>query len=175
MTKVELMDTQLASYEGKLNSSEICRVVEEIFGFNLDPAQLGYNGDPISGADIRKLINQKFGVNLDGVASLEKAKISLYSKGQWVVRNEHDLITVLTGTGDVDVKVLPTAYFMEQTGIQELPNELQQSLTSLGYSYDEEVGGYYYSNPSGKAVPDAFKGQTIGAIVQVIQQRYSDL
>ena len=109
-----------------------------------------------------------FRCNLDGIDSLEKARISLYSKNQWIIQSDRDLFVVHTGTGDVDVKVFPTDFFTEQTGLTDLPNDLQQSLISLGYSFNQQVGSYSFSNPTGLAIPDAFKGQTMGAISKAI-------
>ncbi|WP_249308502.1 hypothetical protein [Lederbergia citrea] len=192
MSKVEVMDKYLDSLEKKIDASEIYRVVNQVFGIDLDSVSilspektkssrvvigscLNHYGNKITGKEIRKIINQTFGINLDGISSLEKAKISLFSKGQWIIRNEKDLFVVHTGSGDIDVKVFPTKYFTEQTGLEELPKDLQQSLTRIGYHYEEKIGSFYFKNPSGQAVPDAFKGQTIGAIVEVIHNLYSHL
>lgn len=184
MTKVEMMDNYFDSYEEKIRSSVICKVVNQVFKFDLDAmplsratidSYLDHYEKKVTGSEIRKMVNQIFGINLDGIASLEKARISLYSKDQWVVQNDNDLFVIYTGTGDVDVKVFPTEYFTDQTGIEELPNNLQQSLKSLGYSYDEKIGSYYFSNPTGEAVPDVFKGKTIKAIIEVIHPTYSHL
>ena len=72
----------------------------------------------MTGVDIRGMINQIFGINLNGVSSLEGAGISLYSKGQWVLQSDKDLFVVYTGSGDLDVKVFPTEYFTKQTGLE---------------------------------------------------------
>lgn len=200
MKKVEMMDQSLKSYGKGISSSEICKVVDSIFTINLDkiPLLAKEKGETssignectsreaidsylqqcnkeITGVEIRNMINAIFGVNLDGISSLEGARISLYSKGQWILRDERDLFVVSTGAGDVDVKVFPTNYFVEQTGVGELPIELQQLLIDSGYSYDEEIGHYYFLNPTGEAVEDAFKGKTMGAILNVIQQSFSHL
>ncbi len=199
MKKAEMMDKHLESYGKRISSSEICHVVDLIFKINLDETPIlskekeevdgissstgreiidyhlnQYDGD-ITGAEIRKIINEIFGVNLEGISSLERARISLYSKGQWIVRHEKDLFVVYTGASDIDVKVYPTNYFTEQTGLVELPSDLQHALTSIGYHFDEKIGSYYFSNPTGEAVPDAFKGKTMGAILGVIQQSFSNL
>ena len=204
MKKTETMDKHLNSYGKKISSSEICHVVDLIFKINLDKVPIlpkakeeadgvssstgnelvskevidyylnQYDGE-ITGAEIRKIINKIFGVNLDGISSLEGSGISLYSKGQWIVQHEKDLFVVYTGASDVDVKVFPTNYFTEQTGLVELPSDLQHALTSIGYHFDENIGSYYFSNPTGEAVPDAFKGKTIGAILGVIQHSFSNL
>lgn len=196
MKKAEKMDQHLDFYGGKISSSEICYVVDLIFGFNLDKTPIlskeiegtslstgrevidyhlhQYDGE-ISGVEIRKIINEIFGVNLEAISSLEGSRLSLYSKGQWIVQHEKDLFVVHTGAGDVDVKVFPTNYFTEHTGLEELPTDLQDALIGLGYYYNEKMDSYYFSNPTGEAVSDAFKGQTIGAILGVIRHSYSNL
>ncbi|MDM5250997.1 MULTISPECIES: hypothetical protein [unclassified Lysinibacillus] len=204
MKKAEMMDKYLDSYGKKISSAEICHVVDLIFKINLDKvpilskameeadvvsssagnalisrelidSHLNQYASEITGTEIRKIINKIFGVNLEGISSLEGARISLYSKGQWIVQHEKDLFVVHTGVRDVDVKVFSTNYFTEQTGLVELPTDLQHALTSLGYYFDEKMDSYYFSNPTGEAVPDAFKGKTMGAILGVIQHSFSDL
>ncbi|MWV46350.1 hypothetical protein GRF59_22355 [Paenibacillus sp. HJL G12] len=138
-------------------------------------SQLAAHGKLRTGPEIRIMLNQLFGVNLDAISSLEKARISLFSKGQWIVQQDHDLFVVYTGEGDVDVKVYPTAYFLEKTGMAGLPEDLQQALNSLGYHIDEETNGFYYADAEGQAVPDAFKGQTMGAIMATIRSSCSHL
>ncbi|NRD77289.1 hypothetical protein HPT25_07230 [Bacillus sp. BRMEA1] len=193
MPKAELMDRYVDSFEGKISSFEIIKFVKSIFQFDLDSTPIidGHLGETavnglldshlakyekdINGAVIRQLINQTVGINLDAISALEGSRISLFSKEQWVIRHEQDLFVVYTGEGDVDAKVFPTPYFMEQTGLNGLPEELQQLLTDIGYKYDETVGSCYYSNPTGEAVPDSFKGQTMGSILKVIQTSYKHL
>ncbi|MDR9853582.1 hypothetical protein RJP21_08215 [Paenibacillus sp. VCA1] len=137
--------------------------------------KLATGGKRWSGPEIRRLLNSLFGVNLDAISALDQAKISLFSKGQWVVRKDHDLFVVYTGEGDVDVSVYPTAYFLEQTGMDGLPEDLNQALTDLGYRPDGERKSLYYADPDGRPVPDAFKGQTMGAIMAAIRNSYSHL
>lgn len=204
MTKAEIMDKFFDSFEEKINSSEICRFVKSIFNFDLDSktvlskelkkAVSSKEGEAIvpfsrtvidsyldqvekkvTGAEIRRIINQIFEINLEAISSLEGARISLYSKNQWVVQHDKDLFVVHTGTDDVDVKIYPTKYFTKQTGLEVIPIELQYSLTNIGFSYYEKIYSYYYANPSGEAVTDAFKGQTMGAIMKVIKDYYSHL
>jgi hypothetical protein len=202
MNKVEMMDKYLETYTKEITSTEICYTVDSIFKFNLDQTPIlsstkeaiqnvsllgndptprevidlyikQYKGE-LTGKEIRQIINEVFGVNLDAISSLETARISLYSKGKWVVQSEHDLFVVYTGPGDIDVKVYPTNYFTEQTGLTKLPVDLQRSLTSLGFCFDETLESYYFKNPTGKAISDAFKGKTMGAILDVIQRSFSD-
>ncbi|WP_235950516.1 hypothetical protein [Heyndrickxia shackletonii] len=192
LSKIEAMDKWVNSFAGNLDSEGICKIINLLFGFDLKTKTVSSASSSVSslsvinsyleahefnvtGADIRKMINEMFGINLDAIASLEKARISLFSKNQWMVRHEQDLFVVHTGDNDVDAWVYPTEYFKEHTGKIELPEELQQDLIQLGYTFNDKVGGYYYSNPTGKAVPDAFKGQTMGAIIKVIQKSYLSL
>jgi hypothetical protein len=194
MTKIDKMDESVCAMSGKINSSEIFKIVRSIFSIDLNlipisslqnalenaPAaildsHLEQYKEKITGPKIREMINHIFGVNLDAISSLAVAIISLFSKGLWMLRDDHDLFVVHTGEGDVSVKILPTGYFTEQTGLDTLPHDLQQSLTNLGFNYDEKCRSYYFSTPDGEAVIDAFKGQTMGVIIQVIQNSYSHI
>ncbi|SEM75558.1 hypothetical protein SAMN04489762_0948 [Terribacillus saccharophilus] len=194
MKKVEIMDEYFDSHQGKITSYEICSIVRTVFDLDLvtkpilgemsssenkarmaiDSSLAQYEKD-VSGAEIRKLINQIFGINLDAVSSLDGSRISLFSKDQWINRQDRDLFVVHTGPGDVDVMIYPTDYFIERTGLKELPEDLKQALINLEFYYDNEVGHYYYADAHKNAVPDAFKGQTIGAILKVIRQSYQNL
>ncbi|MDR0269654.1 hypothetical protein [Paenibacillus sp.] len=138
--------------------------------------QLAAYGRRMTGPEIRSMLNDLFGVNLDAISALEKAKISLFSKGQWVVKHDHDLFVVYTGAGDVDVTVYPTFYFTERTGMSGLPEDLKHALIQLGYC-DKQHGdrSLYYTSPDGQAIPDAFKGQTMGAIMATIRSFYAHL
>ncbi|QOR68241.1 hypothetical protein IM538_09105 [Cytobacillus suaedae] len=131
---------------------------------------LQYYGDKIESSEIRRVINQIYGINLNGISGLEAARISLYSKGQWISKTERDLFEVHTGTGDIDVWILPSEYFVKNTGITTLPEELQDLLKNLGYWYDNEKGTFYYSTNSNETVPDSFKGQTMGTISTIVKQ-----
>lgn len=188
MTKAETMDIRMNTYGEGITSTEIFEIIHQIFNFDLQSnpnlptlpqaaidEYLEQSENKVTGAEIRKIINQTAGINLDALSALEGAKISLYSKDQWMLQHNKDLFVVHTGTGDIDARILPTDYFTEQTGSGELPIDLIHVLLSLGFYYEENLGCYYYSNPTGEPVPDAFKGQTIMAIRKVIQQSYSHL
>jgi hypothetical protein len=136
---------------------------------------LEYYGKKIEGPEIRRVINQIFGVNLDGISSLEGSGVSIFSKNQWISQYDNDLFVVHTGLTDVDVWVYPTEYFTEQTGLTELPTGLQNGLMALGFEYSEEKGTLYYANPTGESVPDQFKGHTLGTIIGFINGNYKDL
>ncbi|WP_244933623.1 hypothetical protein [Neobacillus mesonae] len=202
MRKAQLMDLFIDSFEGNISSSEICDFVKAIFDFDLDVMPIlskelveqtlaPESNEPLirqiidtylnrrdqrpDGPGIRQMINQVLGINLDAISSLEGARISLFSKGQWVVYHAHDLFIVDTGAGDIDVSVYPTKYFTEQTGLEELPSDLQQALSKIGYRRGGKPGSYYFITPTGEPVPDSFKGQTMGAILKVIHDSYLQL
>lgn len=193
MTKIELMDNYLASLGSELTSTAICWLVNQVFGFDLEEiplhedheqitivrdlidSKLNSYGSNVSGDEIRTIINDLFGVNLDAINALGHARLSLYSKGQWVIKNEKDLFVVYTGTGDVDVKVYPTTYFTQKTGLEQLPDNLQQALNGIGFHYNEEISAYYFLSPTNEPVDGAFKGQTIGAIINEIKSSYSHI
>ena len=193
--KIDVMDEYIDA-QNVITSLEVCSIVKSVFGFDLETKpvlskeivesgefssiaaiELGLSklGESKSGSEIRKLINELFGINLDAISSLFGSRISLFSKEQWVVQQERDLFVVHTGLADVDVKIFPTSYFTKQTGQTTLPEELQQALTSLGFYYDETIGSFYYSNPTGEAIQDSFKGQTIGAVLKIIQKSYQNI
>ncbi|ASF41269.1 hypothetical protein CEH05_19705 [Halobacillus halophilus] len=132
-------------------------------------------GKKIDGPEIRRVLNQIFGINLDGISSLEGSGVSLFSKDQWISQYDQDLFVVQTGLTDVDVWIYPTDYFTAQTDLEQLPEELQNQLEKLGYRYNEEVGALYYADPDGNSVPDQFKGQTLGTLIQFIQTNYQNL
>ncbi|ARI75722.1 hypothetical protein [Halobacillus mangrovi] len=136
---------------------------------------LEHYGKKIDGPEIRRVVNQIFGVNLDGISSLEGSGVSLFSKDQWISQYDNDLFVVHTGLTDVDVWVYPTEYFIEKTGRTELPIGLQNGLKALGFEYSEEKDALYYANPTGESVPDQFKGHTLGTIIGFIKSNYADL
>lgn len=193
-TKAGLMDGDLESRAGHIRAEDIIASVNDRFGIGLETvpllhaaradrnatraaldAYLESRGHEASGAEIRSMINETFGINLDAISSLSGSRISLFSKGQWIVRQETDLFIVYTGEGDVDVHIRPTAYFASQTEIGVLPNELVDALIRLGYSYQSDTGSCYFRSPSGDPVPDSFKGQTMAAIARTVRETCSHL
>lgn len=129
-------------------------------------------GYKLSGPEYRVLINQIYGVNLDGIANLEHAQVSIHSKGQWILKSDQDLIILRSSLDDVEVYVAPTDYYTALTGSTELPASLIAKLASMGFTYDEPTNAYYYANPTGESIPDAFKGQTLGTIVGTIANEF---
>ncbi|XQY93651.1 hypothetical protein ACNRWW_09725 [Metabacillus sp. HB246100] len=114
--------------------------------------------------DMNDLLKSIYGINLQGISSLEHAKISLFTKNQWLVKSDTDLFVVYTGKGDVDVKVYPTPYFREKFNTEEILFNLKEELTTLGYSYDNLKIEFYYKNQTGESVSNLFKEETIGCL-----------
>ncbi|WP_248926036.1 hypothetical protein [Paenibacillus hamazuiensis] len=188
------LDTISASGEGSLVASYPADIMEGVrMTLNIDPASaeldtrimsmsktevmdrfLDAYGKPIAGSEVRRVINEIFGLNLNGLAALEKAKLSIFSKGQWMTRNSGDMIEVITGKGDVDVSVGVTDHYEEIVGTDQLPEEIQRFMSDLGFAYIPDKKTYYYSNPAGESVPDSFKGQLIGKLTAYIRDHFTD-
>lgn len=130
------------------------------------------HGNSLTGAENRVLINEIFGVNLDGISGAEHGQLSINSKGQWIIQNDNDLFVISSSLDDVSLYVNTTDYFKELTGSSEVPDSLRAKLISYGFIYDEVSGQLTYTNPTGESAPDAFKSQTIGAIVTTISTEY---
>jgi len=191
LPKIAQLDSRINSQD-RPSAEQIIRLVDEVFKVDLkqmpllpgqaDPgltpaaaieASLQHAQDRPSAADIRGAINQMFGINLDALSALEGKRISLFSKRQWMVRDDSDLFEVRTGDGDADVSVFPTAYLLECLGPGELP--MLEPLTALGFTRNESDGGYYYASADGNAVADAFKGRTMATIMSAIRDNYAHL
>lgn len=194
MNKAQAMDEQIQSLQNALTSETIISTVKTVYRINLDKlpildshaagavfppgttseeaiaTRLTQEHEALTGSEIRRFINELFGVNLDAISALDGSGVSLFSKDQWIVQNEKDLFVVWTGKGDVDVKVYTTDYFAEKAGSSALPLGLEESLLSLEFVSDEETGGVYFRNPTGEAVADSFKGQTMGIILQTVRE-----
>lgn len=143
MTKVEAMDRYLSSY-----------------------------GPTITGAEIRTLVNDIFGVNLAALATLDNPRLSIFSKGQWILQDPTDILSLITGKGDIDVTISATDYYKNTIGFDQFPLELHDFLLTLGFSYHAEMANYHYSNPTGQSISEAFKGQLIRKLVTVIKDYY---
>lgn len=190
MTKVEVMDMYIESLDYKLNGEIIRDCIDHIYGIDVsskfvfakkkDPLKTNIElidddicsmDTQLSGSTIRLKINELFGINLDAIDALGRTRVSLFSKGQWIVRNEENLFEVHTGIGDLDVYIVPSHYYKEQTEERELPTEIQTELLALGYSYSPHVDGFYFSNPLGKHVEDDFKKRTMGTLFRWIDNQ----
>ncbi|MUT66469.1 hypothetical protein [Paenibacillus sp. NEAU-GSW1] len=175
MTKAEQMDRLMSGYDTKISSTQLLALINESYHVELELPQAdidhwleGYGDSVVTGACARAMINERFSINLDALSALEGKRISLFSKNRWMLRHEHDWFAVHTGEGDVDVRIRPTPYYEEHTGSTALPERLSETLVHMGYGCDHQ--GCYYANPEGQAVPDAFKGKTMMAVMQAIQE-----
>ncbi|UOQ44423.1 hypothetical protein MUN89_00025 [Halobacillus salinarum] len=54
---------------------------------------------PMTPVKIRQMINHIFGINLEGISTLDEIRVSLYSKGQWITQGDTHLVVVSTGQG----------------------------------------------------------------------------
>ncbi|MFC4810197.1 hypothetical protein [Paenibacillus sp. GCM10023250] len=187
MTKSETMDMRLSALDA-VSSAAVLAIVEELYGLDLASvpappgaphpreavsAFLAAHAGRAAGSELRAMINAAYGINLDALSALEGKRISLYSKGQWMLRADDDLFVVQTGEGDVDVVIYPTGYYADIAGSRALPAELTEALVRLGYA-DNGPAGCSYANPDGEAVPDAFKGRTMAALLDIIRRSFAD-
>ncbi|PSL41772.1 hypothetical protein B0H99_10115 [Planomicrobium soli] len=182
----EALDAYFSSISCGIESSEICNAINRIFGIDIDLAPvlhpdyafldsrtaidsyLKKHGNKQGGPEIRQIIQQLFGMNLAGIAELYKDRIDLYSKDQWMVQNDLALFLVHTGKKDIDVRIIPTDYFIKKTGMEVVPPSLQEALAPLGYSYIESEQHLYYKDPDGQPVSGEFKIKTMKAIAKIV-------
>ncbi|TWT09363.1 hypothetical protein [Planomicrobium sp. CPCC 101079] len=191
---VEAFDAYLESCAEEITSSVVCDAVRQIFAIDIDLAlvlhprydhlkfpraaihsYLKQIGTEANGASIRSMIKALFGINLAGIAELYNDRIALYSKGQWIVKNDQALFLVHTSYKDADVKILSTPYFKNQTKMAEMPSSLQQALAPLGYSYNEKEQALFYSDPTGQPVSGQFKVQTMKTIARIVHTDFAGL
>jgi hypothetical protein len=197
MTKSEQMDKLLEAYESGASGADIIAVVRQVFAIQLELMPVlaadtdtdtdtgAYKSSPsaafeayieshdrktASGVDIRRWVNQLFGINLDALSALEGKQISMFSKGRWMIKSSDDLFAVHTGAHDVDVQISATVRYVELAGSSEPPPALTTDLSRLGYEYDSQSICFRYADPAGKAVPDSFKGHTIKALLDAIRE-----
>lgn len=156
-------DTSLDGYIMSLSKAEV-----------MDKFLQSY-GNQIEGSDVRRVINYIFGVNLDGISALEYARLSIYSKGQWVLKSPTDIFIISSNKGDVGIFVGVTPYYIEQLETDLLPSDLADFLTEQGFAYNPESNQYEYFNPDGESVSDEFKGLIINTVVSYINDHYLDL
>ncbi|MEO2075739.1 MAG: hypothetical protein ABGX20_10060 [Bacillus sp. (in: firmicutes)] len=202
MSKVELMDQHLESCGKDFGYEEVRQIVHSLFDIDLETKivvfkeylapllwdetnedipvarvaleyYLDQSKGTLTGKEVRTIIKNLFGINLDGISSLAGAKISIYSKEQWITQHDHDLFVVDTPLGDADVRIYPTPLFTKKTGLNRVPTELQQALAVLGYSFDSDNNWCYYCNPTGESVGHEFKVETIETIRQIILNSYN--
>jgi hypothetical protein len=128
----------------------------------------------LTGTESRKLINDIFGVNLDGISTLEHVQLGILSKGQWILKSDTDLFILESSLDDVDVSIYATPYFEGLTGSRELPESMVTSLMALGFTHYEESNLLYYKDPAGGSVPDAFKKDVMKILVSTIMMEYKN-
>ncbi|THF74141.1 hypothetical protein [Cohnella fermenti] len=193
-SQTERMDRWLiAASEHKLNADNIIRLIKLVFRIDVGGLPFSPSGEsareiirnymdlcrsesvPLSGAGLRATLNLALGVNLDALSALEGSRISIYSKNQWMIRQETDLFIVHTGAQDIDVRIYPTPFFwMSYTG-DSLPDEYMTDMLLLGYDFDEDSSSHFYRNPTGGPVDDAFKGRTIQILRRALAGVFSRL
>ncbi len=190
-SKALQMNELLDKLEGNLNAGAIGIIIKNTYGIDLgritllpgimledqEPAPSKTNepdalrrvweqsGRPKDGPAIRVMINEFFGVNLDAISALDGKGISLFSKGQWILKSNKDWIELHTGEGDRDVTINATSRWSELHGDGSLPAALAEALIQLGYTPDSDGNRFNHVSSDGSAVPDAFKGATIAAIM----------
>ena len=165
---VSIMESLRISLNGDSNSTELDAQIMDMPKNEVMDRFIEVNDSSLTGAQIRVLINQIFGVNLDGISGLEHLSISIYSKGLWILQKDTDLFIVSSSLDDVELYVSSTDYFEETTGSNQLPESLKQNLISIGFSYDAELDQFVYRNSTNESVPDAFKGQVVGSVVGTV-------
>lgn len=136
---------------------------------------ISVHNDWLTGAEDRILINQIFGVNLDGISGAERARMSIQSKGEWILQNDNDLFVISSSLDDVSLYVSATDYFIANTGSNEFPTSLKEKLIGFGFTYDEAFERYSYTNPTGESAPESFKSPTINAILTTIATEYAGI
>jgi hypothetical protein len=169
-----VMESLRISFKEKPESIKLDARIMELSKNKVMDRYIKENGYSLTGAENRKLINQIFGVNLDGISTLEHSQLAIQSKGQWILKSDTDLFILASSLDDVDVSVYATDYFEEVTGSSQLPESLKTNLINLGFTYNEELNLLYYKNPTNESVPDAFKGQVLGIIVRTIMTEYKN-
>ncbi|PJK16139.1 hypothetical protein CQS04_09500 [Chryseomicrobium excrementi] len=187
MKKAERMDEALKTYGTQLTSNELFPLIHEIFGMDLDQVpllqassqkarhvvdqELTQRQGNLTGKGIRQFINELFGVNLEALSALEGAGISLYAKRRWVIAEQADCFVVYSGDGDRITRVFITPVYKERTGRLSAPKAMVEAFLKMGYTANASHSSFYYESAEDAPVPDAFKGQTIGTLLQHMPQR----
>lgn len=187
MKKAERMDEALKTYGTQLTSNELFPLIHEIFGMDLDQVpllqassqkarhvvdqELTQRQGNLTGKGIRQFINELFGVNLEALSALEGAGISLYAKRRWVIAEQADCCVVYSGDGDRIARVFITPVYYERTGRLSAPDAMVDAFLKMGYIANSSHSSFYYETEEDAPVPDAFKGQTIGTLLQHMPQK----
>ena len=165
-----VMESLRTSLNVDSNSSELDTQIMAMTKNEVMDRYIEVHDYSLTGAHCRVLINQIFGVNLDGISSLEHSKVSIYSKGQWILQGDTDLLIVSSSLDDLELYIATTEYFEVTSGSKQFPESLKQKLLSSGFSYDADLNQYVYRNPTNESVPDAFKGQVLGSVLGTIAE-----
>ncbi|AZN41163.1 hypothetical protein [Paenibacillus albus] len=180
-TKAAQMDKLIEASAANIRSTELLAIIRQIFNIDLRTlpltplpqsvldTYLEQAAGAAAGPDVRRTLNETLAINLDALSALEGARISLFSKDNWMLQQQDDLFVVHTGAGDVDVTITPTAYYAQQSGSNSMPQELSEALVLLGFTYDQASQSCSYADPSGEPVSDAFKGQTMRTLITFIR------
>ena len=187
MKKAERMDEALKTYGTQLTSNELFPLIHEIFGMDLDQVpllqassqkarhvvdqELTQRQGNLTGKGIRQFINELFGVNLEALSALEGAGISLYAKRRWVIAEQADCFVVYSGDGDRIARVFITPVYYERTGRLSAPKAMVDAFLKMGYIANSSHSSFYYESAEDAPVPDAFKGQTMGTLLQHMPRR----
>lgn len=181
--RIDLDDVSERNYGNKLNSydpsiMETLRDAErrtdaeimKMSKVSVMDAYLEAHDYALSGAELRILINQIFGVNLDGISSVEGMQLGIHSKGTKIIDTPTDMLVISSSRDDVELYVNTTDYWEQVTGTNEVTDSLKQFLLDNGYTYDEATDKYMWVNPTGESASEAVKSKTIGMLLQTILQ-----
>ncbi|MFS0689385.1 hypothetical protein AB1K89_09090 [Sporosarcina sp. 179-K 8C2 HS] len=124
----------------------------------------------LTGAEHRIVINQIFGVNLDGISGIEGLQLGINSKGTWISKTPTDMLVISSSLDDVELYVQTTDYWKQVTGTNKVPDSLHQYLLDNDYTYDEATNKYTWVNPTGESAPDSVKSETIANLIETIMQ-----
>jgi hypothetical protein len=172
---------KLASYDSavmetlrtskKLTNAEIM----ELPKMKVMDAYIKAHNYALTGAEHRVLINQIFGVNLDGISGVAGLQLGIFSKNIWIINTPTDMLVIASSHDDVELYVYTTDYWKQVTGTNEVPDSLKQYLLDNEFAYDEATDKYIWVNPTGESASEAFKSQTIGILLQTISQVNTNL
>ncbi|MCM3709166.1 hypothetical protein [Sporosarcina luteola] len=150
----------------KLTDAEIMKLAK----VKVMDAYIKAHGYDLTGAENRVVINQIFGVNLDGISGIAGLQLGINSKGIWIINTPTDMLVISSSLDDVELYVYTTDYWEQITGTKEVPDSLKQYFADNGFTYDDVTGKYIWVNPTGESAPEAIKSQTIGTLIQTIMQ-----
>jgi hypothetical protein len=127
------------------------------------------SGFQMTGWEVRRIINHIYGINLDGISALENSGISIFSKGQWIIRSSRDLFVIASSPDDVEIYVFTAPFYRKYYGQRGIPKTLAQDLEKLEFVYDKTHGHYKWFNPTGESAPDVFKTEAISSLLKEIK------